>query len=69
MERHHKTTNDNAILNEKRISSKNDGIGKMTMPKAAITSIGVPRPERKLNFYWKVKVQPCAQFVPLKAPM
>ena len=44
------TTSDSAILNENRISNKNAGIGKITIPRAAITKNGVPKPESALNF-------------------
>jgi hypothetical protein len=41
------TTKDKAILKEKSISSKNAGIGKITIPSAAIINIGVPKPENR----------------------
>ena len=43
-----KTTNARAILKVNRISSSKVGIGKITMPSAANTRIGVPKPPKKI---------------------
>jgi hypothetical protein len=46
------TTKDKAILKEKSISSKNEGMGKITIPSAAIINSGVPKPENKFILFF-----------------